>query len=63
MKIVQCLLVDHNYQRIAWIEKDSRLKKGVRVSLKEDKNLFYIVKEIYRERDSKSLHTDWEIDV
>lgn len=44
---------------MTWVDKKKGLAVGSKITLKENKNVLWTVKEMYKESYSKLLHTNW----
>ena len=52
---------DENTEFTTWVDKKKNLAVGALINLKEDKETWWEVLEMYGEADSKTLHPNWKV--
>ncbi len=61
MKLIQVKLKHRNTEMVTWIDYDKRIVKGSKISLRDNKDKFYVVEDVYGTIESEQIHTDWNV--
>lgn len=65
MKVVQVSLKRGDNYLTTYVDYRPNLKEGIRITLRDNKNLWWTVETIYLGSitEADKLHTDWDIDI